>query len=116
MKPKFWDEVELVPTRFGCDSCCIQFMLKSLYDITSGFAKRPVARIWARYLLLSMACIKFECALDKELSHMSKTILLVDASTAFLTALSTTLRAEGYEVTTAGDGSAAVSAARSNMP
>ena len=47
---------------------------------------------------------------------MSRTILLVDASNAFLTALSTTLRAEGYEVTTAGDGSTAVSAARSNMP
>jgi CheY-like chemotaxis protein len=47
---------------------------------------------------------------------MSRTILLVDSNAVFLTALSTTLRAQGYEVTTAEDGSAAVSAARNNMP
>ena len=47
---------------------------------------------------------------------MSRTILLVDSSANFLNAFSTALRAEGYEVTTAEDGSAAVSAARSNMP
>ena len=47
---------------------------------------------------------------------MSRTVLLVDSNAVFLTALSTTLRAEGYEVLTAEDGSAAVSAARSNMP
>jgi CheY-like chemotaxis protein len=47
---------------------------------------------------------------------MSRTILLVDASANFLKVLSTALRAEGYEVITAADGSTAVSAARSNMP
>jgi CheY-like chemotaxis protein len=47
---------------------------------------------------------------------MSKTILLVDANTVFLQTLSIALRAEGYEVTTAADGSAAVNAARGNMP
>ena len=41
---------------------------------------------------------------------------MVDANTAFLTALSATLRAENYEVVTATDGSTAVSAARGNMP
>jgi CheY-like chemotaxis protein len=54
--------------------------------------------------------------MDTEASHMSKTILLVDSNIVFLTALSTTLRAEGYEVLTAQDGSTAVSTARSNMP
>jgi CheY-like chemotaxis protein len=47
---------------------------------------------------------------------MSRTILLVDSDARFLTALSTTLRAEGYEVMTAEDGSSAVSTARNNMP
>jgi two-component system OmpR family response regulator len=54
--------------------------------------------------------------MDTEASPMSRTILLVDANAVFLTTLSTTLRAEGYEVITAADGSAAVSAARSSMP
>ena len=47
---------------------------------------------------------------------MGRKILLVDANAPFLTALSTALRAEGYDVTTAADGSTAVSAARANMP
>lgn len=47
---------------------------------------------------------------------MSRTILLVDSNAVFLGALSTALRAEGYEVITAADGSTAVNAARNNMP
>ena len=47
---------------------------------------------------------------------MGRTILLVDANAVFLKTLATTLQAEGYEVVTAADGSAAVNAARCNMP
>jgi CheY-like chemotaxis protein len=54
--------------------------------------------------------------MENEVSHMSRTILLVDSNAVFLTGFSNTLRAEGYEVLTAEDGSTAVSAARNNMP
>jgi CheY-like chemotaxis protein len=47
---------------------------------------------------------------------MSRTILLVDADAFFLRTLAETLRAHGYEVTTAADGSSAVNAARSSKP
>ena len=54
--------------------------------------------------------------MDVDVSHMNRTILLVDANALFLKAFSTTLRDAGYEVITAPDGSTAVNAARTNMP
>jgi CheY-like chemotaxis protein len=47
---------------------------------------------------------------------MSRKILLIDADAFFLRTLSTMLGGDGYEVMTAEDGSAAVSAARGNKP
>ena len=74
-----------------------------------------ITRLQARYLLHLWHASAFHY-MDTEASHMSKSILLVDANALFLRALSTALRAEGYEVITAADGSTAVSAARSKMP